>query len=63
MKHLDTDESKQPAFIIKQDVEAQHKKYWPLHKKANQELALKVKEIAATAYFRSRVFLNNKVVI
>jgi hypothetical protein len=58
MKQLDTDDSKQPAFIVRMDAEDQHRRYWPLFPKAKQDLALRVKEMARQAYFRSKVYMN-----
>ncbi len=58
MKQLDTEESKQPAYVVRLDVESQNRKYWPTFTPAKQKLASQVKELACVAYFRSRTYLN-----
>lgn len=58
MKHLNVEKSKQPAYVVRQDVEAQHKKFWATFSPDKRKLALQVREIATLAYFRSRTFLN-----
>jgi hypothetical protein len=58
MKQLNTEESLQPAYVVRMDVAAQHKKYWPEFSAEKQKLALQVKELARVSYFRSRTFLN-----
>jgi len=58
MKQLSNEESLQPAFVVRLDAAAQHKKYWPEFSADKQKLALQVKELARVSYFRSRTFLN-----
>ena len=58
MKQLDVDDSVQPAFLVRQDANEQHAKYWPTHTYAKQVAATSLKELAVNAYFRSKVYLN-----
>lgn len=58
MKQLNTDDSKQPAFVVRQDAAAQNQRYWPLFTKTKQDLANRIKALAQEGYFRSRVFIN-----
>ncbi len=58
MKQLDVEESKQPAYVVRLDIDAQNKKFWPTFTPAKQKLATQIKELACVAYFRSRTFLN-----
>jgi hypothetical protein len=58
VKHLNVDDSNQPAYVIQRDVDAQHIKYWPTFTKAKQDIAVKLKQHAVDTFFRSKVYLN-----
>lgn len=58
MKTLNTDDSRQPAYVVFADVKEQNEMYWPRFAKPKQELALRLKLAATNAYFRSKVYLN-----
>lgn len=58
IKILDVDDSAQPAFIARNDAEEKYAQYWPTFSKSKQTTALKLRELARNAYFRSRTFLN-----
>lgn len=58
MKALNVDDSQQPAFVCIKDAKDQTAKYWPTFTKKQQTLAIQLKDLVHSAYFRSNVYLN-----
>jgi hypothetical protein len=58
MKHLDIDESSQPAAVVFADIDRQNKLYWDNFTDEQHLKAQQLKSLAHAAYFRSIVKLN-----
>lgn len=58
MRTLDVDDTAQPKYVAALDAQAQHALYWADHDPLAKKQALAIRDLAVSAYWRSKVYLN-----
>jgi len=58
MKVLNVDDTLLPGWIARKDAQNYHSENWPLYNKNKQNIAVKLRELAMAAYWRSNTYIN-----